>query len=97
MRVRWTPLARIQALEIAETISWDKPGAAARWLERLFTEAESLAEMSRRGRVVPELDRADTREILMGNYRVIYGVRNDEIAILTVRHGRRLLDFDEFR
>jgi plasmid stabilization system protein ParE len=97
VRVYWTPIARIQLLEIADAIHWDKPGAAARWVERLLTEAESLAEMPRRGRVVPELDRANTRELLMGNYRVIYRIEDEEIAILTVRHGRRLLDVAELR
>lgn len=42
-------------------------------------------------RVVPELNRSDIREIIFGNYRVIYKV-TDDIHILTVRHGRQLLD-----
>jgi plasmid stabilization system protein ParE len=44
------------------------------------------------GRVVPELGIQDLREILVGTYRVIYRVREDEVHVLTVHHGARLLD-----
>jgi plasmid stabilization system protein ParE len=59
--------------------------------------AETLAMSPRRGRIVPELDRPDVREVLFGNYRVIYRIGADEIVILSVRHGRRMLDGDELR
>lgn len=97
MEIRWSPLARIRVVEIAETIRWDKPGAAARWIERVVAEVETLPEMPRRGRVVPEVDRPNVRELLIGNYRVIYRIADDSIVILTVRHGRRLLNVDELR
>lgn len=97
MEIRWSPLARIRVVEIAETIRWDKPGAAARWVERVVSEVETLPEMPRRGRVVPELDRPDVRELLIGNYRFVYRIGDAEIVVLTVRHGRQLLDPDELR
>lgn len=53
--------------------------------------------MPRRGRVVPELDRPDVRELLIGNYRFVYRIGDAEIVVLTVRHGRQLLDPDELR
>lgn len=97
MKVVWSPLARERALEIVERIRWDKPMAASRWFKRLLAEVETLPEMPRRCRVVPELERADVRELLFGNYRVIYRIEDDAIVILAVRHGRRLLDLDELR
>jgi len=97
MKVAWTRRAREQVLEIIELIRWDKPGAAANWADRVFAEVETLTDLPRRGRVVPELARPDIRELLVGNYRVIYRIANDEVVILAVRHGRRLLDLDEIR
>jgi len=95
MRVVWSPLALERVVEVAETIRWDKPEAARRWLEKVFREVESLATHPRRGRTVPEVDRGDVRELLLGNYRLIYRLADEELQVLTVRHGRRLLDLDE--
>jgi toxin ParE1/3/4 len=97
MRVVWSPLALERAVEIAEAIRWDKPGAARKWIEQLVTTVETLAGSPRRGRVVPELDRKEVRELLFGNYRVVYRIGTEDLVILTVRHGRRILDVDEFR
>ena len=47
------------------------------------------------GRVVPESDRDDIREIIHGNYRIIYRLINDEAQILTGHHSARLLDLSE--
>lgn len=47
--------------------------------------------------MVPELGRQDVRELLVGNYRVIYRTGIDDVVILTVRHGRRILDIDEIQ
>ena len=47
------------------------------------------------GRIVPELNRRDVREVLHKRYRVIYKIKENRIEILTVRHMRQLLDPDE--
>ncbi len=92
MRVTWAPLALERAVEIATYIAEDSPGAATTWLTGLFNATKSLAEFPERGRRVPELNRPEYREFIYGNYRVIYRVESRRIAIVTVRHGRRLLD-----
>ena len=46
------------------------------------------------GRLVPELGNTLYREILIGNYRVIYKI-NDAIKILTVRSCRQNLTIDD--
>ncbi len=70
----------------------DKPLAAENWVNTIFETVENLSEFPESGRMVPELNRNDIREIIKGNYRIIYKVLNDEIHILTIRHGKRLLD-----
>lgn len=95
MRVLWSPVALERVEEIFEVIRWDKPGAAQRWVEKLFETVEGLSELPRQGRVVPEVGREDVRELLVGNYRVIYRVEERVVNILTVRQGRRLLDLSE--
>lgn len=95
MKVVWSPLAIDRAVEQATYISADKPGAAHRWLDRLFELVEKLEELPELGRIVPELRSPEFRELDYGKYRVIYRLEPARISILTVRHSRRLLDLEE--
>jgi toxin ParE1/3/4 len=97
MRVVWAPLALERAAEIARRIAADRPAGAARWIDRLVQIVATLGAQPRRGRRVPELDRDDVREVLHGEYRVIYRVDARRVVILTVRHGRRQFDPRELR
>lgn len=51
-----------------------------------------LTDHPRSGRVVPELGQDFVREVILGNYRTIYRLLNDEVQVLTIHHGARLLD-----
>ena len=51
--------------------------------------------MPKGGRIVPEISRDDFSELLYGNYRVIYKVGEGQVSVLTVRHGRQILQVDE--
>jgi toxin ParE1/3/4 len=42
------------------------------------------------GRVVPEVGDDTLREVLHGNYRIVYRVRTELVEIVTVFHGARL-------
>lgn len=45
---------------------------------------------------MPELNDQNFREIVLGNYRLIYRIRQDEVQILTVHHGARVIDPSQF-
>ena len=49
---------------------------------------------SRSGRVVPELGDESIREVIHGNYRIVYRMRHDVVEIATVFHGARLFRLD---
>lgn len=40
--------------------------------------------------MVPELQRPDVREVIVGSYRVVYLVGPSVVHVLTVFHGARL-------
>jgi plasmid stabilization system protein ParE len=40
---------------------------------------------------VPEYDRRDLRELLFQNYRIVYGIKGNEVQIAAVVHDARLL------
>lgn len=95
MKVEWSPLAIARAVELARHIAADKPAAAEKWLNRLFDSTDPLAKFPRLGRVVPELDLPEYRELDYRGARVIYRLEPKQVSVLTVRHGRRLLDLSE--
>jgi len=90
VKVVWLPLAIDRVYEIAEYIALDNPVAAANWVEDIFAKVKPLAEFPEIGRIVPELGRGDIKELIFGNYRIIYRV-SASIAVLTVRHSKQLL------
>jgi plasmid stabilization system protein ParE len=95
MKLAWSPLAIQRVAEAASYIAQDSPLAADRWVDGLFKAVERLADFPESGRVVPEIAEPALRELLYHNYRVIYRFTGDEVRVLTVRHGRRLLDDSE--
>ena len=46
------------------------------------------------GRVVAEVGDESLREVIYGNYRIVYRVRQDLVEIATVFHGARLFRLD---
>jgi toxin ParE1/3/4 len=65
---------------------------AATFADRVLRATDQLARHPRLGRTVPEIGMERIREIIVGSYRVIYRLGNDEVHVLTVHHGARLLD-----
>jgi len=95
MKTVWSPLAVDRAAEIAEYISLDNPTAAQGWVETVFEKVDVLNSSPESGRIVPEIERKEIREIIFGNYRIIYRVESNSVSILTIRHGKQILPVDE--
>lgn len=92
VKVRWNEEALNDINEIAEYIAQDSEIYAIIQVERFFDSAEILKRGSRVGRVVPELGDKKVRELIEGNYRILYEIKsNREVEILCVIHGKRLL------
>lgn len=95
MKILWSPLAVERASTISDYIAQDNPTAAAKWIETIFKKVEQLKVSPQSGRVVPEVNSKEIRELIYGNYRIIYRVENKQISILTIRHGKQILPTDE--
>ncbi len=95
MKIVWSPSAVDRAAEIAGYIAQDKPSAAEKWIDTVFTKVETLSSTPEIGRVVPEIRNSLFRELIYGNYRIIYRIEENQISILTVRHGMQILPIDE--
>jgi toxin ParE1/3/4 len=95
MKIIWSPLAIDRASEIAEYIAQDKPDAAEKWINTIFSKVEQLKSTPEIGRVVPEILNDQFRELIYGNYRIIYRIEKKQISVLTIRHGKQILPIDE--
>lgn len=89
MRVVWSPLALDRVVEIAEFIARGRPAAAEEWVDAIFASVERLERFPQSGRRVEESHRSDLREVVHGDYRVIYRAEPDHLIVLTVRHARQ--------
>lgn len=95
MKIVWSPLAVERASEIAEYIAQDKPAAAVKWINVVFSKVERLSSSPEIVRVVPEIKDDHFRELIYGNYRIIYRIEKKQISILTIRHGRQILPTED--
>ena len=93
-QVRWTPQAADDLEAICLFIARDAPQVAAAFADRVLRATDRLANFPRLGRVVPELGIENIKEIVVSSYRVIYRIRQEEVHLLTVHHGARLLDLE---
>ena len=97
MRIIWSPLAVDRASEIAYYIAQDKPLAAEKWIDTVFSKVEELKSSPEIGRIVPEISGNQFRELIYGNYRIIYRIEKKQISILTIRHGKQILPINEIK
>lgn len=91
MKVFWTDRARQDLKAIGRFIASDNPKAARAWVERLRVRARDAATQPRAGRVVPEFEDSNVREVFLRSYRIVYRVGSDAIDVLTVLEGHRLM------
>ncbi len=90
MKILWSPKAREDLNTIVELISKDKAAAALHWAQTIQKKISRLRRFPRSGRVVPELGRPEIREVIVGDYRIIYKIES-HISILTIFHGAKKL------
>lgn len=95
MKIVWSPLAVERVSEIAEYISRDNPDAAVVWVNSLFKRIGLIKDFTRSGRKVPGINRDEIRELVYGDYRVIYRIESTRVAIITVRHLRQALSKED--
>jgi toxin ParE1/3/4 len=64
---------------IADFIGRDTSSFAQVTVDRVFESVERLESFPRSGRIVPEINQENIREIIWGNYRIVYLLRQDEV------------------
>jgi plasmid stabilization system protein ParE len=91
-QVRWTVGAVADLQAIHDFIARDSARYATAVCGAIVDTVDRLIAFPLQGRIVPEWQRPELRELLQGAYRIVYRVRStDVVEILTVFHGARLL------
>lgn len=92
--VRWSGTAREHLQAITRYIARSSPVYAERWADRILNRAEQIARFPESGRQIEGVA-PNVRELVEGDYRIIYLVQTARVDILAVVHGRRDLRWNE--
>ena len=80
--------------QIHAYIAKDSKRYADGQVRRIINAADLIGTFPRGGREVPEIELEKFREVIIGNYRVIYYLESEDRAeIIVVFHGRRRFPF----
>jgi toxin ParE1/3/4 len=88
-KVIWSYEATADLEALAEYIARDSAFYAVAFVQEIIEASRSLNMFSERGRIVPELDNLNIRELFIREYRLIYTIEKDRIVILGLIHGKR--------
>lgn len=94
MKVHWTENATGQLVNIYEYIALNSIAYATHMVDRITRRTQQIAICPFSGRKVPEYDAEDIRELIENPYRIIYRIKRDQIDVIAVIHGARLVSDD---
>ena len=89
MKVVWTKSAETQLHAIHDYLARTSPEYALRIVDRTTARSIQITTFPLSGRIVPEYELHEVREIIEGFYRIIYLVGSQQVEILAVIHGSR--------
>jgi addiction module RelE/StbE family toxin len=89
-QVNWTSGAVEDLKSIAEYIAKDSVKYAKLQVLRIKHRTQILKSQVQIGKPVPEFNKKDIRELVEGNYRIIYKIVSaEQVDILTIHHSSR--------
>jgi addiction module RelE/StbE family toxin len=88
--IRWTDQAVEDLKSIRAFIERDSLRYGRLVAERLFEATSQIETFPHSGRIVPELGRENVRELVLGEYRLVYHLRADVAVVMTVFRSSRL-------
>ena len=91
MNVCWTDEALRHLDNIYRHIAEDAPVYARRMVDKITRRSQQIGAFPQSGRMVPEYQDIEIREVVEPPYRIVYRVTADRVDVLAVFHGARLL------
>ncbi len=90
-KIIWSPHAAQCLEEICTYIERDSQHYAMIFARRVLDVIETTSEFPEIGRIVPEYNIPTLREKILGNYRIVYRIKENALEIVIIVHGSRLL------
>jgi plasmid stabilization system protein ParE len=87
--VIWTIPAKLDLKEIHDYIARDSKYYAQKVSQDIVDKSEKLKYFPQIGRIVPEINDPNIRELIIYSYRLIYEVILDGVQILALIHSKR--------
>ena len=87
MTVLWTEDGIASLTQIAAYLEQFSADNASRTLLRIADRLESVDLMPLQGRIVPEFEVREVREVILRPYRIWYHVVAGDVEVLAIFHG----------
>ena len=80
--VKWSGPARMDLKQIHDYIANDSRYYAKKVIQTIVEKTEELIVFPEIGRIVPQIDKPNIRELFVYSYRLIYEISSDGIEFL---------------
>lgn len=88
-QISWTKRSIKDLKAINDYISLDSTFYAARFISKIIKRVDILIQFPESGRMVPEKNIPEIRELIEGNYRIFYRLRKENVTILRIHNAAR--------
>jgi toxin ParE1/3/4 len=88
-KIRWSKKAVSKLDEICSYIAIDSPYYASITAKKILDSIELLEQFPNLGRIVPEFNQSNIRELIYQNYRIVYKLKENIIEISTISHSAK--------
>ncbi len=87
--VIWSDPARVDLRSIHNYIAHDSRYYAKKVTQDIAAKTDILNELPLMGKIVPELNNVNIRELSLYSYRILYEIKDQDLFVLAVIHKRR--------
>lgn len=87
--VTWSRFAQEDLKQIYDFVARDSKYYAQKVVKNIVEKSEMLEVFPEMGRVVPEIEDLNVREVFIYSYRLIYEIRSNKIEVLALIHSKR--------
>jgi toxin ParE1/3/4 len=92
VKIAWTELSILDLKVIFDYIAANSDRYAMITVNKIYQRVQVIDDNPFSGRIVPEFNEISIRELIEGNYRIIYRIKSEiQVDILRVYHTARLL------